>query len=66
MHKYIYICYIYKHLYIYIYMYIFTYKYIYKSGNVVEGNQKALFSILTTLECRRGCYSFPWIATHYP
>ena len=31
----------------------------YKLATVVEGNQKAPFSIATTLRCRRRCYSFP-------
>ena len=35
-------------------------------ANVVEGNQKASFSIATTLRCRGGRYSFPWIASFYP
>ena len=33
---------------------------------VVEGNQKAPFSIATTPRCRGGRYSFPWIAPLYP
>ena len=33
---------------------------------VVESDPKALFSIATTLRCRGGCYSFPWIAPLYP
>ena len=33
---------------------------------VVEGDQKAPFSIATTSRCRGGRYSFPWIATIYP
>ena len=37
-----------------------------KLVTVVEGDQKAPFSIATTLRCRRGCYSFPWIAPLYP
>ena len=32
---------------------------------VVEGNQKAPFSIATTLRCRGERYSFPWIAPLY-
>ena len=32
---------------------------------VVEGDQKAPFSIATTLMCREGRYSFPWIALLY-
>ena len=37
-----------------------------KLATVVEGNQKAPFSIATTPRCRGGCYSFPWIAPFYP
>ena len=37
-----------------------------KLPTVVKGNQKAPFSIATTLNCRGGCYSFPWIAPLYP
>ena len=37
-----------------------------KLATVVEGYQKAPFSITTTLRCRGGCYSFPWIAPLYP
>ena len=33
---------------------------------IVEGDQKAPFSIATTLRCRGGCYSSPWIAPLYP
>ena len=33
---------------------------------VVEGDQKAPFSIATTLRCRGGRNSFPWIAPLYP
>ena len=29
-------------------------------ATLVEGDQKAPFSIATTRRCRRGCYSFPW------
>ena len=35
-------------------------------ATVVEGNQKAPFSIATTLSCRGGHYSFPWIVPLYP
>ena len=35
-------------------------------ATVVEGDQKAPFSIATTLRCRGGRYSFPWIALLYP
>ena len=33
---------------------------------VVEGDQKAPFSIATTPMCRGGCYSFSMIAPLYP
>ena len=33
---------------------------------VVEGDQKAPFSIATTPRCTGGGYSFPWIALLYP
>ena len=36
-----------------------------KLATVVEGDPKAPFSIATTPRCRRGCYSFPWIAPLY-
>ena len=35
-------------------------------ATVVEGDQKAPFSIATTPRCRGGRYSFPWIAPLYP
>ena len=34
-------------------------------ATIVEGDQKAPFSIATTSRCRGGRYSFPWIATLY-
>ena len=37
-----------------------------KLVTLVEGNQKAPFSIATTLRCRGGCYTFPWIPPLYP
>ena len=37
-----------------------------KLVTVVEGDQKAPFSITTTPRCRGGRYSFPWIAQLYP
>ena len=37
-----------------------------KLATVVEGAQKAPFSIATTPRCRGGRYSFPWIASLYP
>ena len=36
-----------------------------KLATVVEGDQKAPFSIATTSRCREGRYSFPWIAPLY-
>ena len=35
-------------------------------ATLVEGDPKALFSIATTLRCRGGQYSIPWIAPLYP
>ena len=35
-------------------------------ATVVEGDQKAPFSIATTPRCRGGCYSFPGITPIYP
>ena len=35
-------------------------------ATIVEGNQKAPFSIATTPRCKRGHYSFPRIAPIYP
>ena len=37
-----------------------------KLATVVKGDQKAPFSIATTLRCRGGHYSFLWIALLYP
>ena len=37
-----------------------------KLATVVKGNPKALFSIATTLRCKGGHYTFPWIALLYP
>ena len=37
-----------------------------KLATVVEGDQKAHFSLPTTPRWRRGRYSFPWIAPLYP
>ena len=36
-----------------------------KLAIIVEGDQKAPFSIATTLRCSGGHYSFPWIAPLY-
>ena len=50
-------------LYIYIiYIYIYIYIYKVKLATVVEGDQKAPFSIATTPRCKRGRYSFSRIA----
>ena len=35
-------------------------------ATVVEGNQKAPFSIASTLRCKGGRYSFSWISPFYP
>ena len=35
-------------------------------ATIVEGDQNAPFSIATTLMCRGGCYSFPWIVPLHP
>ena len=37
-----------------------------KLVTVVEGDPKAPFSIATTPKCKRGHYSFLWIAPLYP
>ena len=37
-----------------------------KLATLVEGDQRVLFSIATTLRCRGGRYSFPWIVQLYP
>ena len=37
-----------------------------KLATVVKGDQKAPFSLATTPRCKRGHYSFPWIAPLYP
>ena len=51
-------------------MQVLFYKQVYEVllelATVVEGDPKAPFSIATTLRCREGCYSFPWIAPLYP
>ena len=50
-----------------VYIYIYIYKQVkVKLATVVEGVQKAPFSIATTPRCRRRHYSFPWIAPLYP
>ena len=36
-----------------------------KLATVVEVDPKAPFSIATTPRCKRGCYSFPWMAPLY-
>ena len=45
------------------YIYIYIYK---KLVTIVKSNLKAPFSISTTLRCRKGHYSFPWIAPLCP
>ena len=45
---------------------IYIYMLLLLLATVVEGDQKASFSIATTLKCRGGRYSFPWIAPLYP
>ena len=35
-------------------------------ATVVEGDQKAPFSVATTPRCRGRRYSFPWIASFHP
>ena len=37
-----------------------------KLTTLVEGDPKVPFSIATTLGCRGGCHSIPWIAPLYP
>ena len=37
-----------------------------KLATVVEGDQKAPFSIATTPRCKGGRYSFLWVAPLYP
>ena len=37
-----------------------------KQATVVEGDQKAPFSIATIPRCEGGRYYFPWIAPLYP
>ena len=46
--------------------YNYIYIYIYKLAAVVEGDQNAPFSIVTTPMCREARNSFPWIAPFYP
>ena len=52
---------IYTCLFLYIYIYIYIYIYKVKLATVVEGDQKAPFSI-----ARGERYSFLWIANPYP
>ena len=35
-------------------------------ATVVEGDQKAPFSVASTPRCRGGCYTFPGISPLYP
>ena len=44
---------------------LYIYKLV-KLATVIEGDQKAPFSIATTPRCRGRHYSFPWIAPLYP
>ena len=37
-----------------------------KLATIVKGDPKAPFSIATTLRCRGGRYSIPWISPLYP
>ena len=46
--------------------YIYIYIYMKMLATVVDGYQKALFSIATTPWCRGRRYSFPQIAPLYP
>ena len=41
-------------------------KHRYKLATLVKKKPKDPFSIATTLRCRGGCYSLPWIAPLYP
>ena len=52
-------------IYIYIYKMLFAI-FIVKLATLVEGDQKAPFSIATTPRCRGRRYSFHWIAPLYP
>ena len=45
---------------------LYIVKKVVKLATVVEGDQKAPFSIATTLRCRGGHYSFLQIAPLYP
>ena len=56
-----YVC-MYVHIYIYICVCVSKVKLV----TVVEGDQKAPFSIATTPRCKGGRYSFPRIAPLYP
>ena len=48
------------HIYIHIYKYLYIFAYTkLKLVTVVQGNQKAPFSIATTLRCREGATPFP-------
>ena len=47
-----------------VYTHTHTYIYIYVSwSTLVEGDPNAPFSIATTLRCKKGHYSFPWIVS---
>ena len=36
-----------------------------KLATIIEGDPKVPFSIATTLTCRGGCFSIPWIVPLY-
>ena len=61
---------IHTQVYIYIYISVCVCVHIYvskvKLATIVEGNEKAPFSIATTPRYRGGRYSFPWTAPLYP
>ena len=47
-------------------MYMYVCMYVLLLATVVEGDQKAPFSIATTPMCRRGRHAIPCIAPLYP
>ena len=66
-----YITHVYIILYVYVYLctyylYVYVFMCMYTLATVAKGDQKAPFSITTTLRCRGGHYSFPWIDPLYP
>ena len=42
------------------------YAYMKKLATVVDGDPMVPFSLATTLRCREGRFSFPWITPLYP